>query len=82
VEEGQKFAGAAFNRLIPIKDCELHCVRALLNEIKLNEKTIIFCTIQANAASIRDLINQEVQPEDQNYCVRVTAEDALRERPT
>lgn len=75
VEEGQEFAEAAFNRLIQIKDRELHRVRTLLNEIKLNEKTIIFCATQAHAALIRDLINQEVQPRDQNYCVRVTAED-------
>jgi type I restriction enzyme R subunit len=75
VEEGQEFAEAAFNRLIQIKDRELHRVRTLLNEIKLNEKTIIFCATQAHAALIRDLINQEVQPKDQNYCVRVTAED-------
>lgn len=75
VEEGQEFAEAAFNRLIQIKDRELHRVRTLLNEIKLNEKTIIFCATQAHAALIRDLINQEVRPKDQNYCVRVTAED-------
>lgn len=75
VEEGQKFEEAAFNRTIQIKERELHRVRPLLNEIKLNEKTIIFCASQPHAALIRDLINQEVQPKDQNYCVRVTAED-------
>ena len=75
VDEGQEFEEAAFNRTIQIKERELHRVRTLLNEIKLNEKTIIFCASQPHAALIRDLINQEVQPKDQNYCVRVTAED-------
>ena len=75
VEEGQEFAEAAFNRLIQIEDRELHRVRTLLSEINLNEKTIIFCATQAHAALIRDLINQEVQPSDPNYCVRVTSDD-------
>jgi type I restriction enzyme R subunit len=75
VDEGQEFEEAAFNRIIQIKERELHRVRTLLNEIKLNEKTIIFCASQAHAALIRDLINQEVRPRDPNYCVRVTADD-------
>lgn len=75
VVEGQEFDEAAFNRLILIKDRELHRVRTLLSEIKLNEKTIIFCATQDHAALIRDLINQEVRPKDQNYCVRVTSDD-------
>lgn len=75
VEEGQEFAEAAFNRVIQIKDRELHRVRTLLSEIKHNEKTIIFCASQVHAALIRDLINQEVRHRDPNYCVRVTADD-------
>jgi type I restriction enzyme R subunit len=78
VDEGQEFEEAAFNRLIQIKDRELHRVRTFLNEIKHNEKTIIFCASQAHAALIRDLINQEVRPRDRNYCVRVTAEDGAK----
>jgi len=75
VEDGQEFGEAAFNRTIVIEERELHRVRTLLSEITLTEKTIIFCATQAHAALIRDLINREVQPKDENYCVRVTAED-------
>ena len=75
IEEGQEFQEAAFNRLIQIKDRELHRVRTFLSEIKLTEKTIVFCATQAHAALIRDLINQEVRPSDPNYCVRVTSDD-------
>jgi type I restriction enzyme R subunit len=78
VDEGQEFEEAAFNRLIQIKDRELHRVRTFLNEIKHNGKTIIFCASQAHAALIRDLINQEVRLRDRNYCVRVTAEDGMK----
>lgn len=75
VEEGDEFGEAAFNRTIQIEERERHRVQTLLSEIKLTDKTIIFCATQDHAALICKLINQEVQPKDQNYCVRVTAKD-------
>ena len=47
----------------------------MLSNINKDEKTIVFCANQAHAALIRDLINAEVKPINQNYCVRVTAND-------
>ncbi len=64
-----------FNRLIQIKERELHRVRTFLSEINRNEKTLVFCSTQSHAALIRDLINQEVKHSDPFYCVRVTSND-------
>lgn len=75
VEDGTEFAEKDFNRIIKMRGRELHRVRTFLNEIKLSDKTIVFCATQAHAALIRDLINQEVRHPDPDYCVRVTAKD-------
>ena len=40
----------------------------MLTNINQNEKTIVFCANQAHAATIRDLINQEVDKK-RDYCV-------------
>ena len=64
-----------FNRLIQIRERELHRVRTFLSEINHAEKTLVFCATQAHAALIRDLINQEVRHIDPDYCVRVTSND-------
>lgn len=64
-----------FNRLIQIRERELHRVRTFLSEINHAEKTLVFCATQAHAALIRDLINQEVRHSDPDYCVRVTSND-------
>jgi len=75
VADGTQFAERDFNRVIKMRKRELHRVRTLLAEINHNQKTIVFCATQAHAALIRDLINQEVQHPDPDYCVRVTAND-------
>lgn len=50
-------------------------VKELLNNIEVNEKTIVFCYNQSHAAKIRDLINRLSNSTNPNYCVRVTAND-------
>ncbi len=75
VEDGTSFEEKDFNRIIKMRERELHRVQTFLSEIKTNEKTIVFCATQAHAALIRDLINQEVRYPDMDYCVRVTAND-------
>jgi type I restriction enzyme, R subunit len=75
VEEGTTFEEKDFNKLVVIRERELHRVRTLLSEINANEKTLVFCATQVHAALIRDLINQEVRHPDPDYCVRVTAND-------
>lgn len=75
VADGAQFSERDFNRVIKMRKRELHRVRTLLAEINHNQKTLVFCATQAHAALIRDLINQEVQHPDPDYCVRVTAND-------
>lgn len=78
VEEGKIYEEADFNRIIEIKEREAKRVRVVLNEIKQNEKTIIFCATQDHALAVRDLVNQMKESNDPNYCVRVTANDGAR----
>ncbi|MGB2196188.1 EcoAI/FtnUII family type I restriction enzme subunit R [Planktomarina sp.] len=75
VEAGTTFEEKDFNKLVVMRERELHRVRSFLSEININEKTLVFCATQAHAALIRDLINQEVRHPDPDYCVRVTADD-------
>ena len=75
VEAGTTFEERDFNRLVVMRERELHRVRTFLSEININEKTLVFCATQVHAALIRDLINQEVRHSDPDYCVRVTAND-------
>lgn len=65
-----------FNRNIELKQREVARVKAFMNEINQNEKTLVFCATQHHAGVIRDIINQEkTVTKDVNYCVRVTADD-------
>lgn len=78
VEEGKIYDESDFNKIIEIKEREAKRVRVVLNEIKQNEKTIIFCATQDHALAVRDLVNQMKDSKDPNYCVRVTANDGAR----
>ena len=65
------------NRKIEINLRNKKRVEILLNAINQNEKCIVFCADQNHARTIRDLINQQAQSNDPNYCHRVTADDDL-----
>ena len=78
VEEGKIYEESDFNKIIIIKEREAKRVRVALDEIKQNEKTIIFCATQDHALAVRDLVNQMKDSKDPNYCVRVTANDGAR----
>ena len=60
---------------IIVRDRDEHRVKELLRQIGTDEKTIVFCAKQVHAAIIRDMINQHKRCPDNNYCVRVTADD-------
>lgn len=78
VEPGRRYLEADFNRIIKIPAREKYRVQLLMEMIKHNEKTIVFCAKQEHALEIRDLINQmKISPEP-DYCVRVTAADGAR----
>lgn len=75
VEVGRIYEEADFNKIIEIKAREEKRVRIILSEINQKEKTIIFCATQDHALAIRDLVNQNKESSDPNYCQRVTAND-------
>ena len=49
--------------------------RAILYNINPLEKTIIFCTNQGHALTMRDMINKHKTIADPHYCVRVTSDE-------
>ncbi len=80
VEEGEVeakriYTEADFNRIIEIKEREKHRVKLFLQQIDQREKTLVFCATQEHALAVRDLINQEADSTDSDYCHRVTADD-------
>ena len=75
VESGKVYKESDFNRIIEIKEREAKRVALYLADANQREKAIVFCATQAHAAVIRDLINQQKNSRDPNYCVRVTADD-------
>jgi len=75
IEEGKLYTEPDFNRRIEIKEREAKRVQIFMDDINQNEKAIVFCSTQAHAAIVRDLINQYKKSKDPNYCVRVTAND-------
>lgn len=80
VEEGDAFGEDKFNVPggIQIPERERYRVRTFMDEIVQSEKTLVFCHGQPHAAMIRDIVNQEKDGADPNYCVRVTANDGKR----
>src|ERR1700722_19337056 len=75
IEGGKRYVEEDFNRIIEIKEREAHRVMIFMEQIKQNEKTLVFCATQDHALAVRDLINQMKTSKDLNYCQRVTAND-------
>jgi type I restriction enzyme R subunit len=75
IETGKLYTETDFNKIIEIKEREAHRVKLFMEQIKQNEKTLVFCATQDHALAVRDLINQMKTSSDPNYCQRVTAND-------
>ncbi len=75
IETGKLYTEPDFNKIIEIKEREGHRVKLFMDQIKQNEKTLVFCATQDHALAVRDLINQMKTSKDPNYCQRVTAND-------
>ncbi|MEI7486296.1 MAG: DEAD/DEAH box helicase family protein [Chryseobacterium sp.] len=78
IEEGKNYTEEDFNKNIIINEREINRVKQFMSEINQNEKTIVFCANQEHALVIRDIINQDSESQNPNYCVRVTADDSSR----
>ncbi|AUS05112.1 EcoAI/FtnUII family type I restriction enzme subunit R [Pseudotamlana carrageenivorans] len=74
-EVGDTFTYKDYGRKIIIDEIERFRVKKFLSEINQNHKTLVFCATQIHAAAIRDIINQESDSRNIDYCQRVTAED-------
>jgi type I restriction enzyme R subunit len=75
IESGKRYVEEDFNRIIEIREREAHRVKLFMQQINQREKTIVFCATQEHALAVRDLINQNKQSKDPDYCHRVTAND-------
>ena len=79
IEAGKRYEEKDFNRIIEIEAREKYRVKLFMEAINQREKTLVFCSYQAHALAVRDLINQMKSASiDPNYCVRVTANDGER----
>ncbi|RKX23564.1 MAG: DEAD/DEAH box helicase, partial [Candidatus Zixiibacteriota bacterium] len=61
-------------KIVADKRTEL-VAKAILDNINPLEKTIIFCTNQPHALTMRDMINKHKTVADPYYCVRVTSDE-------
>ncbi len=75
IESGRRYTEPDFNKIIEIKEREAHRVKIFMEQIRQNEKTLVFCATQDHALAVRELINQMKISTDPNYCQRVTAND-------
>lgn len=75
LEAGRRYKESDFNRVIEIREREVHRVKIFMDLINQCEKTLVFCATQEHALAVRDLINQLKTSADPHYCERVTAED-------
>ena len=75
VELGRVYKEADFNTKIFIKAREELRVRLFMEEIGVNEKTLVFCANQWHALIVRDMISQHAKSTSPDFCHRVTADD-------
>ena len=62
------------NKIVVDERTEL-VAKAILENINPLEKTIVFCTNQNHALTMRDMINKHKTVADPYYCVRVTSDE-------
>ena len=75
IEEGKVYTEAEMNRVIEIKEREKYRVKKFLEMMNQDQKSIVFCATQKHALAVRDLVNQNADSTNANYCHRVTADD-------
>lgn len=64
-----------FDRKVIVPERTDLIAQTILQHIKPQEKTIIFCVDQEHAAQMRDAINSYKTVRDGDYCVRVTSNE-------
>ena len=74
-EIGDTFTYKDYGRKIIVDQIERFRVKRFLQLVNQKQKTLVFCATQKHAAAIRDIINQECNSKNTDYCKRVTAHD-------
>ena len=74
-EIGTVFTIEQQNRIVKIMAAEEYRVKKFMGMINQSQKTLVFCATQEHALAVRDLINQNNNSGNPNYCQRVTADD-------
>lgn len=77
VEQNKQYKEEDFNRVIEIREREEYRVKLFLEQADQKQKAIVFCKTQLHALVVRDLINQNNDSNNPDYCARVTADDGI-----
>ncbi|MBN2684357.1 MAG: hypothetical protein JXR40_03685 [Pontiellaceae bacterium] len=77
VAEKSVYETPDYDRTIVVDQRTELVAKAVLNNINPMEKTIIFCTDQNHALTMRDMINRHKVVRDPKYCVRVTSDEGV-----
>jgi len=64
-----------YDRKIVVDDRTELVAKAILDNINQLDKTIVFCTNQNHALTMRDMVNNHKSVADPYYCVRVTSDE-------
>lgn len=75
VDETKVYSLPHFEREIVIPQRTELIAKAILQNIRPLDKTIVFCVDQPHAATMRDYINKHKTIADINYCVRITSDE-------
>ena len=79
IDEHRKYKEKDFtNNVIRIEARDKRRVELFMENANPMEKTLVFCSTQEHAATVRNMINQMKTVRDVDYCVRVTADDGSR----
>ena len=80
VAEKPIYETSDYDRNIVVNERTELVAQAILQNINPMEKTIVFCTDQSHALTMRDMINKHKSVNDPKYCVRVTSDEGLNGR--
>ncbi|MBK8566896.1 MAG: DEAD/DEAH box helicase family protein [Saprospiraceae bacterium] len=75
VDETKVYSLSHFEREIVIPQRTELIAKAILQNIRPLDKTIVFCVDQPHAAAMRDYLNKHKTIADANYCVRITSDE-------
>lgn len=79
IDEERKYEEKDFtNNVIRMEARDKKRIELFMEDADPMEKTLVFCSTQEHAATVRNMINQMKTVRDVDYCVRVTADDGKR----